>query len=364
MKVRSFSFFSFICLLLVSEASLAASINQLDLFGQAMLAQHNAKRAAHNAPAMVWDTQLAAAAQAWADTADEREHPSAHDTNRGFTGENMFIRSGSSASIDQLTQGAVGAWYAEIERFDFSNPNGNTSNQIGHFSQVIWNRSIRLGCGAAVFSNSQLAGFNGMFVVVCRYSEPGNVMGQFAQNVLPPTNPVASVPSFSNQPITASVNTTSSSGLTTSSNADSGLIITSSNSGISTSSSTKTSNTKDFNIASTQMIAPGTTLNKGKKFYSPNKKYFAVFQSDGNLVVFTASGKRISGLESIKGLDYKEILLISLPIDGDLTFLDKNKKPLFKASSVAKIAPKSRLVLSDDGQLLLMNSDEEVIFKL
>lgn len=365
MKARSYTFLSFICLSLICEATLAAPISQLDLFAQAILANHNAKRAAHNAPAMVWDTQLAAEAQAWADSAGDRINPVAHDTNRGFVGENLFFRTGSSTSIDQLTAQAVAAWYAEIERYDFANPDSNVSNDIGHFSQVVWDTSTQLGCGASIFSQSQLSDSSGMIFLVCRYRQPGNFIGQFGQHVFPVVNQVTAVPSFSTQIITAPAASPAptNSDLTTSSS-DSGLITSSSSSDITSSSNIETSSTKDFKISSTQIIAPGTNLNKGKKFYSPNKKYFVVFQTDGNLVVFTSSGKRVSGLESIKGLNYKEILLIALPIDGNLTFLDKNKEPIFKASSVAKIAPKSRLALSDDGQLLLMSSDDQVILKL
>ncbi|MBW2942020.1 hypothetical protein KXJ70_14590 [Zhongshania sp. CAU 1632] len=370
MKTRCFSFFSIFCLSLMSEATLAAPISQLDLFGQAILAHHNAKRAAHNAPAMVWDTQLAAEAQAWTDSAGDRINPVIHDTNRGLVGENLFFRTGSSTSIDQLTAQAVAAWYAELERYDFANPESNVANDIGHFSQVVWDTSTQLGCGASVFSQSHLSDSSGMIFLVCRYRQPGNFIGQFEQHVFPVVNQVAAVPSFSTQIITAPAaspaptSTPTNSDLTTSSSDTSGLITSSSSSNITTSTSTPTSSTKDFNVASTQIIAPGTNLNKGQKFYSPNKKYFVVFQSDGNLAVFTASGKRVSGLESIKGLDYKQILLITLPADGNLTFLDKYKKPVFKASSFAKIAAKSRLVLSDDGQVLLMSSSNQVILKL
>ena len=48
---------------------------------------------------------------------------------------------------------------------------------LGHFTQVVWKDSKKLGVGIAVSSS-------GGVYVVARYSPPGNVMNQFAENVL------------------------------------------------------------------------------------------------------------------------------------------------------------------------------------
>ncbi len=49
----------------------------------------------------------------------------------------------------------------------------------GHFTQLIWYRSIQLGIGIGFTSNNNSA------YVVAMYHPPGNVVGEFAQNVLP-----------------------------------------------------------------------------------------------------------------------------------------------------------------------------------
>ena len=62
---------------------------------------------------------------------------------------------------------ATDMWYEEISNpgYNFNDP--GFSNGTGHFTQVVWKGSTKLGCGIA-----------GMYVC-CRYSPPGNYMGQF-----------------------------------------------------------------------------------------------------------------------------------------------------------------------------------------
>lgn len=67
------------------------------------------------------------------------------------------------------------AWYAEIESYSFAN--GDYSSATGHATQLLWRASTRLGCGWAA----------GCKLLVCHYDPPGNVVGQFRDNVLPPS---------------------------------------------------------------------------------------------------------------------------------------------------------------------------------
>jgi hypothetical protein len=53
---------------------------------------------------------------------------------------------------------------------------GSYSSATGHATQLLWRASTQLGCGWAA----------GCQLLVCRYSPPGNVLGEFAQNVMPP----------------------------------------------------------------------------------------------------------------------------------------------------------------------------------
>jgi len=69
----------------------------------------------------------------------------------------------------------VGMWYDELEKFNFRS--GGFSMKTGHFTQVVWRGTREVGCG-----KSQC---NGLDVWICQYDPPGNVEGQYRQNVLP-----------------------------------------------------------------------------------------------------------------------------------------------------------------------------------
>eukprot|EP00111_Clytia_hemisphaerica_P015714 TCONS_00046413-protein len=49
----------------------------------------------------------------------------------------------------------------------------------GHFTQVVWKESTKLGCGAAKASRNGMEGY----YVCCRYSPAGNMMGNEKENV-------------------------------------------------------------------------------------------------------------------------------------------------------------------------------------
>jgi pathogenesis-related protein 1 len=118
------------------------------------LSAHNSKRAAEGVPGLVWDSGLAAKATNWA-----RYLNSIRSLQHSGSGENLYSGSSSCSS-------AVNAWYNEKPRF----PGGSVSSggimSYGHFTQVIWAKTTKLGCGTA-----------GNFVV-CNYEPAGNMLGQ------------------------------------------------------------------------------------------------------------------------------------------------------------------------------------------
>ncbi len=135
-------------------ASLAADL-------EAVLKRHNERRAAHGAAPLQWDAALAAQAQGYADGC-----PGGHSQISGV-GENLAWGHASFTA-------AADAWYDEVGAYDFNNP--TFSSGTGHFTQMVWKGTTKLGCG----SNARC----GMKTYVCQYSHTaGNMMGQFAQNV-------------------------------------------------------------------------------------------------------------------------------------------------------------------------------------
>ena len=70
-------------------------------------------------------------------------------------------------------------WYEEHDKYSYNNP--GFTKATGHFTQIVWQNSKEMGAGKAVSST-------GAQFVVARYQPPGNVRGQFPENVKPATN--------------------------------------------------------------------------------------------------------------------------------------------------------------------------------
>src|SRR5207302_48623 len=133
---------------------------------QALLEAHNRVRARHCAPPLAWSAKLAASAQKWADNLGARGCGLQH--SGGPHGENLAA--GSEGFLDAAA--VVGMWYDEGRHY-----RGGFSMKTGHFSQVVWRSTKQLGCGRARCP--------GLEVWVCQYDPPGNVEGQYRENVLP-----------------------------------------------------------------------------------------------------------------------------------------------------------------------------------
>ncbi|MDH2424058.1 CAP family protein [Sphaerisporangium sp. TRM90804] len=141
------------------------------------LAEANAFRAKHHAPPLVLDPELNAYAQARATSRSEQEDLQAGHTDlRKGTGENIFWGGGSGALAGS---DAVKSWYDEIAAYDFAAAQFNGAS--GHFTQLVWKGSTKVGIGRASGQGSQY--FETYIVFV--FEPPGNMQGAFAENVLP-----------------------------------------------------------------------------------------------------------------------------------------------------------------------------------
>ncbi|KAH7336980.1 CAP domain-containing protein [Rhizoctonia solani] len=68
-------------------------------------------------------------------------------------------------------------WTDEASEYDAANP------QYSHFTQVVWKATTEVGCAVRT-CNNLLTGYSGAVNFhVCEYRKPGNVIGQFAENV-------------------------------------------------------------------------------------------------------------------------------------------------------------------------------------
>ena len=186
-----------------AQSSTRSSID-LEAFRDAALAKHNEYRALHDAPPLQLDNGLNASAQAYAEEIAQRSEGGSaerpyfqHSKNRSGVGENLNYDATTSEipSALAVAENAVKEWYIEIDDYDFNNPGkqkpGRQDKMIGHFTQVVWKKTSKVGCGAAaanvVFGDGSKG--TGVFTV-CQYSPQGNVTqnGEYVlyeQNVVP-----------------------------------------------------------------------------------------------------------------------------------------------------------------------------------
>jgi len=136
----------------------------------AILDEHNRYRAAHCAPALTWSDELAQVAQAWAEHLRDDACGFYHSGSKH--GENLAGGTTGSLTPEEV----VGMWYREVDLYDFGN--GGFGMDTDHFTQVVWKKTKRVGCG-------MVSDCAGMDLWVCNYDPPGNYDDQFATNVLP-----------------------------------------------------------------------------------------------------------------------------------------------------------------------------------
>ncbi|KAK4047935.1 hypothetical protein OIV83_005119 [Microbotryomycetes sp. JL201] len=148
---------------------------KLEKQAQQALDAHNKFRAMHGVPPLEWDVKAADAAKKWFDNC-VFEHSKG---KVGSYGENLFAVSASG--IQNPTDG-INSWYSEIKDYDFGK--GDFSMGTGHFTQLVWRGTRKIGCYIGTCDLSIWDGLNSF--LVCEYEPAGNFLGKFRENVLPP----------------------------------------------------------------------------------------------------------------------------------------------------------------------------------
>jgi hypothetical protein len=147
--------------------------NQSADFVNSILAVHNRERNAVGVPALVWSNELASDAKAWV------EHIAAtgefaHDPNRQGEGENMWKGGTCEGRCPDYfsTADKVQSWVDEKKDYHGGVLTPENWYPTGHYTQMVWRDTTHVGCAAA---NGKDGNWD---YLVCRYSPPGNYMGQ------------------------------------------------------------------------------------------------------------------------------------------------------------------------------------------
>ncbi len=121
-------------------------------------------------PDLVWSAEIATYAHQWAEYLQKNNnckmmHRSQAGKQDKNYGENIAWVSGRDFSAGDPVQ----MWYDEIKYYDYAK-NACEGGVCGHYTQVVWKDSQRVGCGMVNCGNDELW--------VCNYDPAGNVVGQ------------------------------------------------------------------------------------------------------------------------------------------------------------------------------------------
>ncbi|CAF4716134.1 unnamed protein product, partial [Rotaria sp. Silwood2] len=140
---------------------------------------HNILRARHCVPPLVLNEEINIRAQIYAEHLARKDGKLIHSTDRhDLFGENLYAITRKSPITNLSAAKVTLTWYAEVALYDYNKPGYNKS--IGHFSQIVWKDTERLGVGYATAREGRK-----MFVVA-QYGPPGNYDFEFSTCVLRP----------------------------------------------------------------------------------------------------------------------------------------------------------------------------------
>lgn len=141
------------------------------------LDSHNNYRHKHGVAPLKLDKRLCSYAQEWANKL-ALEDSFEHRTDNQEFGENLYCSWSSNPKAKCAGSKPVDSWYSEMTKYTFGSEPTNSAS--GHFTQVVWKRTEKLGVAKAKSAKS------GKIIVVANYEPAGNWIGQYKDNVPPP----------------------------------------------------------------------------------------------------------------------------------------------------------------------------------
>nr|VFJ46850.1 MAG: pathogenesis-related protein 1 [Candidatus Kentron sp. FW] len=156
-------------LLSLSLAMPISAVGAEDI-SRAMVDAHNKAREKVGVGPVIWSGDLAARATAWANTlADEKGCKLMHSG----PGENLYWASavhwsdGRTDVQKKSPADVVTSWESENTDYDYASNRCSPGKVCGHYTQVVWANSTKIGCGYRICDNKAQ-------VWVCQYDPVGN----------------------------------------------------------------------------------------------------------------------------------------------------------------------------------------------
>ncbi|XP_041453914.1 uncharacterized protein LOC121407062 isoform X1 [Lytechinus variegatus] len=128
---------------------------------------------AANMEHLIWSDSLARAAQAWSENCTWGHGPAGVVTVQ--YGQNVWLdKVATSGNLVGIT--ATRGWFEESSFYDYAT-NGCTGEQCGHYTQLMWASSRKVGCGRHYCPRVTGAGDARAWFITCNYYPPGNYIG-------------------------------------------------------------------------------------------------------------------------------------------------------------------------------------------
>ena len=87
-------------------------------------------------------------------------------------GENLYaFSSNATPNLKNIIQ----SWYNEQQYYNYSSNQCQSGEMCGHYTQIIWKTSKKVGCASAQYQKGR---FQGGYVTVCKYYPYGNIVGK------------------------------------------------------------------------------------------------------------------------------------------------------------------------------------------
>nr|ACE73565.1 cysteine-rich seceretory protein Cr-CRP [Calloselasma rhodostoma] len=126
---------------------------------------------ASNMLKMEWYPEAAANAERWAYRCIESHSPRDSRVLEGIKcGENIYM-----SPVPMKWTEIIHGWHGENKDFKYGIGADPPNAVTGHYTQVVWYKSYRIGCAAAYCPSSKYSYF-----YVCQYCPAGNIIGKTA----------------------------------------------------------------------------------------------------------------------------------------------------------------------------------------
>jgi hypothetical protein len=183
---------------LCSLVAAAAAADLTPQQEQAALVGHNSIRSdvasgrvgdeptATNMVKLAWDDDLGRVIQSWVDQCSWGHNPNRTSQyaalvgGNTYVGENLavYLTTGSAPSIPDF---ALDLWFEEVANYTYGPFDDAAFNAAGHYAQLVWADTHRVGCGVAVCPGSAF-GYSNSFTAYylgCDYARGGNYLGSY-----------------------------------------------------------------------------------------------------------------------------------------------------------------------------------------